>query len=147
MDYYQEENIKITREHLSPSGKFKLTIHTYDTSIINGKSTWDYTQGIITDTMSNNVIGTIKRNYSEFPHLFFVQNNTEYLVSGRSYMSQTIINCTTGEVYDNTDDPERSDYCWANMVQVDNNTVAVEGCVWGGGYEYSIYDFTDIKEG
>lgn len=147
MDYYQEQNIIKTVEHLFPSGKFKLTIHTYNTKAISGKSTWEYTQGIVTSMDNNQVVGFIKRNYSQFPYLFFIQNEVEYLVSGRSYMSQTIINCHTGEVYDNTDDPERADYCWADIIQLDNNTVAVNGCVWGGGYKYTFYDFTNISKG
>lgn len=147
MDYYLNENIKRTVEHLSPSGKYKLTIHTYDTSVVSGKSTWDYTQGIVTSVETNEMVGCIKRNYSQFVYLFFVQDNVEYLVSGRSYMSQTIMNCSTGEIYDNTDDPERPDYCWADIIQVDNNTVAVNGCVWGGGYEYTFYDFTNLSKG
>lgn len=146
-DLYQDENVTKTEEYLSPSTKYKLIINTYNTSKITNKNTWEYTKGIIYNIDSLNIVGFIKRNYSAFPFLFFVKDGVEYLISGRSYMSQTILNCETGQIHDNTNDPDRSQFCWSEIIQVDENTVAVNGCFWGASYEYKFFDFTDISKG
>lgn len=143
---FVDQNINKTIEHKSPSGKYKLVINYYTTWTDPARKTWDYTKGTIYD-MDDKEIGCIKRNYSSFPFLFFNKGNVEYLVSGRSYMSQTILNCETGKIYDNTDDVERDDFCWASVEQVDENTVLVNGCYWGANYEYRFYDFSDFESG
>jgi len=143
-EYYKDEYVTETTEHISPTNKYKLIIKTYDTSIKSGKSTWAYTQGFVYD-INNNLIGSIKRNYSSFPFVFFKQGPKEYLVSGRSYMRQTILDLETGKVYDNTEDPDADDFCWAEIIQLDENTIVAQGCYWGGGYEYRFFDFTNIS--
>ncbi len=90
---------------------------------------------------NDKLIGSIKRNYSSFPFLFFVQHDKEYLISGRSYMRQTILDCETGQTYDNSEDPEASNFCWSNIMQLDKNTIVVYGCDWGASYEYKFFDF------
>lgn len=145
-DLYQEENISKTGEYVSPSKKYKLVVNTYNTQKVTGKQTWEYTQGFVYDN-NNNLIGTIKRNYSEFPFVFFKKDDIEYLVSGKSYMRQTILNCVTGQIYDNTDDPDGDDFCWASISQLDENTIVANGCYWGGGYEYKFFDFSNISKG
>jgi len=146
MDYYQEENVIKVIEHQSPheGSPYKLVIKTYNTKNISGKSTWDYTQGFIYN--HDQLIGSIKRNYMSFPFCFFKQNNQEYLISGSSYMRQTILDCQTGEIYDNVNE-DVSNYCWASIEQLDENTVFVQGCYWGGGYNYCFFDFTNFKTG
>lgn len=139
MNYYLEENVIKTEEHLH--GDYKLIIKTYDTKKISGRSTWDYTEGFI--YFNNVFVGSIKRNYSRFPFCFF----GKYLISGRSYMRQTIIQCETGQIYDNTDDQEISDFCWSEISQLDENTLVVYGCVWGGSYEYCFFDVSDVEKG
>jgi hypothetical protein len=145
-DYYQDVNVTTTETHVSPSGNYKLVIKTYKTSVITKKSTWDYTQGFVY-TKDDIIIGTIKRNYSEFPFCFFVHDKVEYLVSGRSYMRQTIINCQTGEIYDNSTDDTASDFCWSSIYQLDNNTLCAYGCFWGGGYDLKFFDISNLSEG
>ena len=145
-DYYNDENVSKTEEHISPSGKYKLIIKTYNTSNISNKSTWEYTQGFVY-CIDGNLIGSIKRNYMQFPFAFFKSNTSEYLVSGRSYMRQTILDCGTGQIYDNTDDLDADDFCWAEIIQLDANTIVAQGCYWGGGYEYKFFDFTDLFKG
>lgn len=145
-DYYQDENVTKVQEHLSPHGGYKLVVKTYDTGKVSGRSTWEYTQGFVYD-MENNLIGTIKRNYSSFPFVFFKQGTKQYLVSGRSYMKQTILDLDNGMIYDNTDEPDSDDFCWADIAQLDENTVVVSGCYWGGGYEYKFFDFINLSGG
>lgn len=138
-----KQNLIDTSEHLSASGKYKLVIEKYKTT----SNTWNYTKGTVYSTNTGEWIGEIKRNYPIFPYLFFVKKNTEYLISGRTYMSQTIINCNTGHVYDNTDDTESERFCWSQMWQVDESTLCVCGCFWGGPYMYSFYDFSNLSLG
>lgn len=138
MDYYLEENVINTQEHTHKN--YKLVIKTYDTKKVSGRSTWDYTQGFI---YNNDVlVGSIKRNYGSFPFCFF----DHYLVSGRNYQRQTIIDCDNGQIYDNTDDPDADDFCWSSIGYMDN-TLYVQGCYWGAGSEYKFFDVSDISKG
>lgn len=142
-----KENLIQTQEYLSPSKRYKLIVETYKT----GKGTWNYTKGTIYSS-SNHWVGEIRRNYPHFPYLFFSKkdisgNYVEYLISGRDYTSQTIIHCETGHVYDNTDDKNKDPFCWSQMWQVDQNTLCVCGCYWGGSYIYSFFDFSNLNLG
>lgn len=145
MDLYQEANIIRTEEHLSLLGN-RLVIKTYNTSKVTNSNSWEYTEGVIYNT-NGDLVGSIKRNYHRFPFVFFNNGTTEYLISGRSYMRQTILNCTTGQIYDNCDDPDADDFCWASIAQLDLNTIIVHGCYWGGGYDYRFFDLSDIEKG
>ena len=136
---YCKENLIDTKEHLSPSKRYKLVIETYKT----GPKTWNYTKGILYE--GDAFIGSIERNYSHFPYFFFVKGDKEYLVSGSSYMAQTILDCSTGQKYDNTNDSDG--FCWSQMFQVDENTICVLGCFWGGPYMYRFYDFSCFSKG
>ena len=62
-------------------------------------------------------------------------------------MRQTILDCETGQIYDNTDDPDADDFCWDEINQLDKNTIVVQGCYWGAGYEYKFFDFTNLSRG
>lgn len=135
MDRYLEECVVKIEEHVH--GNYKLIIKHYKT----GENTWNYTQGFIYN--GDNFIGSIKRNYSEFPYCFF----GHYLVSGRSYMKQTFIDCNTGELFDNTDDPNASQFCWSEIYAMNSNTLAVHGCFWGAGYEFKFFDVSDLSKG
>ena len=126
-----EENTEI----LSPSGKYKLVIHSY-------KKPLGSTKGPVYSTNTNEWVGEIERNYPVFPYLFFTKGNREYLISGRSDKSQTIIDCETGHIYENTDD-----FCWRQMWQVDENTLCVGGCYQTGPYIYRFFDFSNISMG
>ena len=141
MNIFVKENLLKTREHLSPSGKYKLVIETFKT----GPQTWNYTKGSVYSTHTNDFCGSIERNYPHFPFLFFFKDNKEYLVSGKSYLSQSIINCQTGHTYESQE--KKDNFCWSQMWQVDENTICVCGCFWGGPYIYSFYDFSDISLG
>lgn len=134
MDLWDEENVIDQNEHTH--NDYKLIIKYYKT----GENTWNYTQGFV--YKGEKLIGSIKRNYSEFPFCFF----SHYVVSGRNYMKQTFLDLDTGEIYDNTNDPT-SQFCWSEIYAIDNNTLAAHGCFWGGGYEYKFYDVSDLTKG
>jgi hypothetical protein len=143
-----KDNIIQSQEYLSPSKRYKIIIETYKT----GNDTWNYTKGTIYSCSTNHWVGEIRRNYPHLPHLFFSRSDiqgttTEYLISGRDYTSQTIINCETGHIYDNTDDKGKDPFCWSQMWQVDTNTLCVLGCYWGGSYVYSFFDFSNLNLG
>src|ERR1700758_4295029 len=140
-NYYLPENITKTSFRTSPSGKYAVIINTYNTSKISGKNTWEYTQGEV--YFGDRLVGSIRRNYCEFPFLFFQRGDHEWFISGSSYMNQTVIDCSTGEIYDRNKD----EFCWAKIYQLDENTLAVEGCYWGAGYETQFFDFTDPSKG
>jgi hypothetical protein len=139
-----KENIIQTKEHLSPSGRYKIIIETYKTL------TWNYTKGTIYSCSSSSLhwVGEIKRNFPQFPFLFFSRpEGQEYLISGKNFTSQTIINCETGHIYDNTDDPTSDPFCWSKIWQVDKNTLCVCGSYWGGTNIYSFFDFSNLNLG
>lgn len=151
--YFTEENetdhmiieTNNRREVLSPSKRFKLVISYYKTR----KGCWNYSRGIVYRTSDGEEICDIKRNYSSFHYSFVTKNDQEYLITGRSYMSQTIVNLDTGEEFEPTGDQYKSNaFCWATCyLSPDGNTLIVDGCVWAGPYEYRFYDFTDPSKG
>jgi hypothetical protein len=140
-DYFDDKYIIKTVEKLHDN--YKLIIHTYDTKLLSQKNTWEYTQGILYE--GERLIGSIKRNYSHFPYTFFKKSNRTYFISGSSYMCQTIIDCETGQVYDNANTSDG--FCWATYYPIDENTLCVLGCYWGGPCEYRFFDMTDPSKG
>ncbi|AAV51022.1 hypothetical protein [Acanthamoeba castellanii mimivirus] len=144
-DYFTPENkLPGSREYLSPSGRFKLTVENYKT----GKGCWNYTKGIVTNVDNGEIISEIKRNYSVFTHNFFIKNQSEWLFCGRTYMSQCFINLETGEEFDNSDKINKESLCWANVMANPSGTIlAVEACIWGGPYVLDFYDFSDPSKG
>lgn len=141
VDYYKEEFIIKTEE--KQIDDYKVIIKEYDTKTLSGKNTWNFTQGFI---YKNDVlIGSIKRNYSHFPYTLFKNKNKTYFISGSSYMCQTIIDCETGELYDNSSSSDS--FIWASYYQINENTLCVLGCYWGGPCEYRFFDMTDPSKG
>lgn len=132
-------------EDITPSGRFKLLRRYYKTK----DGCWNYSRGTIYRLSDNKEICDIKRNYSGFFNSFVTKNDQEYLITGRSYMSQTIVNLDTGEEFE----PEGDQYngyafCWTGAkLSPDGNTLIVEGCHWACPYEYRFFDFTDPSKG
>jgi len=133
------------REVLSPSGRYKLVINYYKTK----KGCWNYSRGTVYRILDDAEICDIKRNYSYFHHSFVTKNKQEYLITGRSYMSQTIINLDTGEEFEPQGDHyDGMAFCWAKAyLSPDGNTLLVDGCHWACPYEYKFFDFTDPSQG
>lgn len=143
-EFFIEENLTRQEESLTPSGRFKLLRRYYSTK----KGCWNYSRGTVFD-LEGNEICDIKRNYSSFSHSFINKEGQEWLLTGRSYMSQTFVNLDTGEIFE----PEGSQYngygfCWVDAKLLkDNKTLLVDGCVWGAPFEYRFYDFSDPSKG
>jgi hypothetical protein len=139
-DIFRPENKIETTEHLSPSGKYRLVIQKYKSGIYN------CTKGSIYS--SNQWVGEIRRENNHFPFLFFQKSNgNELLIGGRTPWSQTIINCQTGHVYDNSDSSNVEGFRWNKIRQLDSQTICVEGYYWGGPSMYQFYDFSNLNLG
>jgi len=143
-DYYTDDNemTSSSQEQISPSGRFKLIIRQYTTK----KGCWHYSRGTVYRVSDNEQVCDIKRNYHHFSHSFVEKNKQEYLITGRSYMSQTIINLDTGEEFEPTG--KKQSFCWAvAKLSPDENILVVDGCEWAAPYEYRFFDFTNLTKG
>jgi hypothetical protein len=138
-----------TKEELSPSGRYRLVMRYYD----QGRGYWRYSRGTVYRVSDGSEIADVKRNYSTFRHSFVTKDGKEYLISGRSYMGQTIVNLETGvELNDKIWKAEKGyqgfEFCWAaHWLSPDGNTLVVNGCHWGGPYEFKFFDFSDPANG
>jgi hypothetical protein len=132
-------------EELSPSGRYRLVVRTYST----GPNTWEYSRGTVHRVADGALICDIKRNYGMFHHTFVTKDGREWLIAGRSYMSQTIVDLDRGEEFEPAG--PRYDgvaFCWARChLSSDGNTLAVDGCIWACPYEYRFFDFSDPRRG
>ena len=133
------------RQVLSPSGRYRLAIRTYRTA----PRRWSYTRGTVTRVVDGSVVCDIQRNFNVFHHSFVTKDEHEYLIAGRSYMSQTIIDLDRGREFEpGSDHYGGGAFCWARCyLSPDGNTLAVDGCVWAAPYEYRFFDFTDPSRG
>lgn len=145
-DFFVPENAQVAcrREHLSPSGKYKLIITPYATS----PGCWTYSQGLVYRVGDETLIAEVQRNYSSFFFSFVEDhpNGHQYLVTGEDYQGQTVIELDTGRRRDFL--PEAAaqgcGFCWAAH-KFDSATciLTVAGCFWACPYEYRVYDFSD----
>ena len=133
------------KETLSPSGRYRLTVRTYRT--LPGR--WDYSRGTVTRAADGSVVCDIQRNFGAFHHSFVTKDEYEYLIAGRSYMSQTIVDLDRGVEYEPPGDHYSGGaFCWAACyLSPDCNTLAVDGCIWANPYEFRFFDFTDPANG
>jgi hypothetical protein len=80
-----------------------------------------------------------------------MKNDQEWLITGRSYMGQTIVNLDTAQEYNDPKHPDKyegHEFCWADaQLSLDGNVLIVEGCHWAAPYEKVEYDFTDPSKG
>jgi hypothetical protein len=142
--FFIDENETKRVETPTPSGRFKLLRRYYSTK----KGCWNYSRGTVYD-LEGNEICDVKRNYSSFHHSFVVKDGQEWLVTGRSYMSQTIINLDAGITYEPPGDQYKGHaFCWAGeALSTDEQTLIVEGCYWAAPYEFKFFDFKDPSKG
>lgn len=123
----------------SPSGRYQLTIHELDRA----------SRGVVTRISDGTVVCDLTRNDDRFLHTFVTKGDREYLIAGRSYMSQTIVELETGATYEPPGDQEDgSALIWVTcFLSPDGTTLAVDGCVWACPYELRFFDFTDPARG
>ncbi len=108
-------------EKLSPSCRYQLRLRYYRT----GENTWNYSRGTVIRIADGEEICDIKRNYGVFHHSFVQKDGHEWLIAGRSYMSQTIVDLDTGEELERPGDHYAGGaFCWAHcMLSPDGNTL------------------------
>jgi hypothetical protein len=144
-EYHEPEE---DEEHLSPSGKYKLTIQDYNTSKATGKCSWNYTRGIVTDVETGEVLGDVKRNYSRFWHLWLVQEEKEYLLCGESYQGYGVVDPQEKTVQHHLpkEAEEGNGFCFSEVKQTASDKIMVHGCYWACPYEVRIYDVSNPTE-
>lgn len=144
--YFVDENVEgEPKVIMSPSGRFRLTIRTYRTA----PGRWNYSRGTVARVADGETVCDIQRNYGMFHHSFVTKDGHEYLIAGRSYMSQTIVDLDHGREFEPAGDHYNgAAFCWARCyLSPDGNTLAVDGCIWACPYEYRFFDFTAPSKG
>lgn len=131
----------------SPSGRFELEIQGVTT-----EKGFNHSLDIVRRVSHGEEVVRIERNYGSFHHGFVTKNDEEYLIAGRSYMGQTIINLDQGVEYNDEKWPdgyEGWEFCWARPVALspDGDLLCVAGCHWAAPYEFRVYDFSDPSKG
>lgn len=144
-EYFTPENEAPGKEeHLSPSGRYKVVIRQYGTK----PGCWNFSRGTVYRVSDGQQVCDIQRNYSHFSVNFISKNGQEWLITGRSYMNQTIINLDTGQEFEPPCEEHGAEFCWVDAwLSPDEKTLVVEGCIWGAPYEYRFFDFTDPSKG
>lgn len=133
--------------HTSPSGRFRLEVRAYATK----PNCWCHSRGTVVRVADGAVVADVGRNYSAFHHSFVTKDGRELLVTGRSYMGQTIVDLDRGLEWNDPKHPDGYDgheFCWAaSVLSPDGRTLLVDGCHWACPYEYRFFDLTDPAEG
>ena len=144
------ENAKLDsrKEHLSPSGKYKLVVTPFATS----PGSWSYSQGLVYVIGFDSPIAEVQRNYGAFPFLWVEghQNGHDYLVCGADYQGQTVIELQTRKRRDFLPDDAKKGFgfCWSEYRYDEaSSLLLVCGCIWAAPYEYRFYDFQDPMSG
>jgi hypothetical protein len=130
------------QEFFSPSGRYRLVVTPHRTE----QGYWGYSKGRVYG--GDQLISTVYRNYSSFPHLFVEEhpNGHDYLVAGEDYQGQTVIELDSGRRIDYLPESAQrgSGFCWASYsVSPSKRTLAVGGCFWAAPYEVWFLDFSD----
>ena len=141
-EIFAAENAGESKEHLSPAGKYRLVVTTYQT----GEGYWNYTQGKV--YRGEKCLAEVRRNYHQFPFTFIEghKNGHDYLVCGEDYQGQTVIELDTGERVDYRPAAAKKGhgFCWAYYKpSPDGTLMAVNGCIWACPYENHVYDFAE----
>lgn len=149
-DFFVPANALLERrkEHLSPSGKYKLVVTPFTTK----EGSWNYTQGLVFKVGDDTPLAEIQRNYSAFPFEWVEDhpNGHSYLVGGQDYQGQTVIELDTGKRADNlsTGAKEGHGFCWADYTfNREQQVLVVDGCHWACPYEFKFFDFSDPMAG
>ena len=148
--YFAPENLhpNSTQEHLSPSGKYKVTTTGYGTRA----GSWNYTRGEVSRVSDGAILADVKRNYHSLPMCWVEDhpNGHDYLVTGENYQGQTVIELDTGKRRDDLSigADKGHGFCWVIVTtSTDKNVLIVNGCIWACPYEYRFHDFTDPMNG
>lgn len=143
----EHAQLESRKEHLSPSGKYKLVVTPFKT----GQGTWNYTQGLVYRIDSDVPIAEIRRNYSSFPFVWIEGHpKGDFLIGGEDYQGQTVIELVTGKSRNNLSEgtDKGHGFCWSSYRYHEaSKTLVVDGCHWACPYEFRFYDFSDPMSG
>lgn len=146
--YFTPENRSDkSTEHLSPSGKYKVTVTGYGTS----PGSWNYSRGEVSRVSDGAILADVKRNYHSFP-ICWIEDHPkgEFLICGEDYQGQTVLDLQTGMRRDSfsTGADKGHGFCWVVITtSTDKNVLVVNGCIWACPYEYRFFEFTDPMSG
>jgi hypothetical protein len=143
----ENANVEARKEHVSPSGKYKLVVTPFATS----PGSWSYSQGLVYAIGSDTPMAEVQRNYGSFP-FSWVENHPkgDFLVCGEDYQGQTVIELDTGARRDHlpTEAGQGVGFCWVqHRYDAASKLLVVAGCVWACPYEFQFYDFSDPMAG
>lgn len=142
-DFFVSENHQKEHdeEHLSPSGKYKLTIQAYSTV----KGSWHYTSGVVMSVATGKQIAEVRRNYHSFWHLWLVQEEKEYLLCGENYQGYGVIDPEnrTVEHYLPKEVDQGHGFCFVEVKQIAPDRILVNGCIWACPFEVLTLDVSD----
>lgn len=132
---------------MSPSGNYSLEMISYS----NGPGKWEYSQGLIRNYKTGDVIADVKRNFRHFPYSWCEGHPSghDYLICGEDYQGQTIVELDTGKRVDHISDDAESGggFCWtAHYPSPDGKFIFVDGCIWAAEYELIQFDFSKPLE-
>jgi hypothetical protein len=140
LDFISDETMIFKEELFSPSGKYRLVI----TRHLTKSDCCNYSRGRVYEY--DRLIADVHRNYYSFPFAWVEEHpNTgyDYLLCGEDYQGYTVIELNTGERRDHQD---KQGWCWAEINAEEKNIFTTLGCIWGGSFEFRVYDFTHPLE-
>lgn len=143
-----ENRGKVWEPVLSPSGRFKLVVTSYD--LAKDQGGWSYTQGLVYE--GDTLLFEVRRNYFDFNYTWVEDhpNGHSYLVCGEDYQGQTVLELDTGRRRDSipTEEFLGWGFCWVGCrFEHLSQMLIVDGCYWACPYEYRFYDFSNPMEG
>jgi hypothetical protein len=109
----------------------------------------------LTDANDNLIHEYFEAGFSSPINQFVTIRGQEWWIGGRHYMLKLFVNCETGQVFDDPDKREFSNYykhgsefIWAGSVKVspNGNYLIVVGCMWSFPYEWQLYDIRNLLE-
>jgi len=136
------------REHLSPSGKYKLVVSSFSTR----EGGWSYTRGKAFKIGSDEPIAVVDRNYSAFPFSWIEDhpNGHAFLIAGEDYQGQTVVELDTGKRRDHLGEEAEQgiEFCWSeHRFDPKSMLLVVCGCYWACPYEFRVFDFMNPMAG
>lgn len=150
-DIYTEGNRDCAKREkiTSPSGKYLLIIDYYEKEDKAKKLTLRYTKGSIRIKKTNTLVTEIFRNFYCFEYYFFFKDNKEWLLCGKTPLSQCFIDLDSCKIYENTDISNEHNYYWGDDVKIspDATKLTVLACIWGKNFELHVYDISKIENG
>lgn len=113
------------------------------------KRYWNYTRIFLYDTYYNKPLFHFDRNYHKPPIIYAKQNGEEFLITSGNYQCISIYNITRDTfkeyVFPN-DEALKNGWGFCPIeYYLEENTLKIKGCVWGGPIEIMIIPNVDLN--